>query len=65
MSLLFSVTLGADLGVEGLSNSTRSLFAEINLEMQSLGTGLWLMIVNDFVCQNCNPKSCALHNFIK
>ena len=63
--LLFSVTVGAGLGVESLSNSTRSLFSEITLKMPSPGTGLWVMIVNDFVCQNCNPKAGVLINFVQ
>ena len=33
--------------------------------MQSPDTGLSVMIANDFVCQNCNPESCALDNFIQ
>ena len=61
--LFFSVTLGAGLGVECLSNNTRSPFSEITLQMQSPGTGLWVMIANEFACQNCNPWSCALDNF--
>ena len=62
--LLFSVTLGAGLGVESLSNITRCPLSEIILKVQSPGTGLWVMIANDSVCKNCSPKSCASDNFI-
>ena len=60
--LLFSVTLGAGLGVASLSENTRSPFWEIFRWMQSPGTVSRVMIANDFVCQNCNPWSCALDN---
>ena len=63
--LLFNVTLGAGLGVASLSNVTRSPVWEITRSMQSPGTVALVMIANDFVCQNCNPWSCALDNFIQ
>ena len=60
--LLFNVTFGAGFGVASLSNDTRSPFGEITRWTQSPGTVSQVMIANNFVCQNCNPRYCALDN---
>ena len=62
---LFNVTLGAGLGVASRSKSTRFAFWEVTRSMQSPGTVVLVMIANYFVCQNHNPWSCALDNFIQ
>ena len=60
--LISNFTLGTSLGVSSLSNRTHSPFWDATRSIQSPGIAALVMIANDFVCQNCNPWSCAFDN---
>ena len=58
----FNVSLDVGLGVSCLSKSTRYPFWDVTRSIQSPGIVAWVMIANDFVCQNSNPWLYAFDN---
>ena len=54
---------GLDFGVRILWNMIRPPSSPTTLSMHWCGTDWCTMIAFDFVCQNCNPRSCARDNF--
>ena len=54
---------GLGFGVRILWNMIRPPSSPTTLSMHWCGTDWCTMIAFDFVCQNCNPRSCARDNF--
>ena len=60
--ILYQRYLGAGLLASSLSKFTRSPFSDVTRSMQSPGIVAYVMIADDFLCQNSNPRSCAFDN---